>query len=497
MSQTPPLPQQPYREEDALTRSELMPFRSKKISIWKSRALIPLAATALTCVLLFSIMGSIKGEAEIYQYMYVLSTFLTFAMFAAIYFYVGERKHMLWYLIPVAFTMFQLWAFFLTNTLPNVYVLVFRKILPGHLEGTDFITAFISNFFAAGLLEELLKAIPALIGLVLALRLRRSGQPGGGLQRGLALEGPIDGLLVGVAAGAAFILLETLAQYVPNTVRDVIKNTKGNEGIGYLFGFLLLLPRVLNGIIGHMAWAGISGYFIGLAVSHPRAVWKLLAVGWLLPSVLHALWNSLAASRALGPAGSYVSGALSLFFFVACILKAKQLEVSRLGGPIDGHSILAISPPPTHAQVAPGGIVPPAASGLAGLFTGLATGVEKLVGFTARTTVPNPGSVPTAAPAVPARGLSIGTRDARYALAPNQTIDFSSLFSASNVPSGCSGLISSLPDGTLDIRNTGAATWAMMLPDGATASIPPGGSLKAAPGTKIVLGGATIDIQAY
>lgn len=485
MAQMPPLPPQRRGGDAALTGTELMPFRSKKISLWRSRALVPLAATALTCVLLFSIMGSIKSGQDVLLYMKVLATFLVFAMFAGLYFYVGERKNMLWYLIPVAITLAQL--LFLLKP----YFFVFRTLLPGNIEATGFVSAFIGMFFGAGLMEELLKAVPALLGLAIALYLRRSGKPGNFVTRNLALDGPVDGLLVGAAAGAAFILLETLMQYVPNTINQVMQNTKGDQGVALLFGFMLLLPRVLNGIIGHMAWAGISGYFIGLVVSHPKAWWKLLPVAWLLPSVLHGFWNS--SSHLLGSAGSYVSAAITLFFFVACVLKAKQLEVSRLGGPIDGHSILAVSPAPAHAPAAPAGVVPPAIPGLAGMFTGAATAVEKAVGFTAKTTVPNPGAVPVPV----ANGLSIGTGATRYALAPGQSIDFSTLFASAGVPAGYAGVISPSSGGAMDLRNTGSGTWAVTMADGSSTSVPPGGSVRASAGSRLSLGPGTIDIQAY
>lgn len=491
MAQMPPLPPQQYRDDEVVSPTALLPFRSKKISIWRSRALIPLAATAIACVMLFSIRGSIQTVSDVYMYMYVLATFLVFALFAGIYFYVGERKNMLWYLVPVAITFAQL-AFLL-----QPYFYVFRTLLPGDIKATGFLSAFVGMFFGAGLMEELLKAVPMLIGLAIALQLRKSGKPGGRVVRGLALQGPVDGLLMGVAAGAAFILAETLWQYVPNEVAAAMKRSQNNAGLSLLSGFLLLLPRVLNGVIGHMAWAGIFGYFIGLAVTHPRSLWKLLAVGWLLSSVLHAFWNS--GYWLIGQSAFWVSGLLTAFFFLACILKAKQLELSRLGAPMDGRSILAPSPSPNSTVPAvPAGVVPKPAGGIAGLFTGIATAVEKLVGFTAKTTVPNPGAAPAAAaPVVPPSGLSIGTGTTRYALAPNQAIDFSALFGGAGVPAGYSGLIAGTAGGGLEIRNVGSATWAITAPDGSTTSVPPGSSFTPAAGTRLLLGPATIEIQAY
>ena len=197
----------------------------------------------------------------------------------------------------------------------------------------------------------------------------------------------------------------------------------------------------------------------------------------------------------------YVSAGLTLFFFLACLLKAKQLEVSRLGGAIDGHSVLAVSPTPGTEPLAPAGVVPPPVPGVAGVFTGAASAAEHLAGVTARTTVPNPGAVPAdAAPAappppMPQSGLSIGDANARYALAANQAIDFSTLFGG--VPAGCQGTIVAAGDGGLDIRNTGAAAWAWTTPDGATASVPPGGSIRPVAGGKLLLGPATIAVSAY
>ena len=482
MADMPPLPPPAFRDGDALSRSELMPFRSKNISIIRSRALIPLVVTAAVCVVLFSLKGSLNSVADLQNYLRVFIGFIGFMIFFGLYAYSGEQKNILWYVFPAAVTLLQL-TYLLTP-----YFFVFRTVLPGWIEGTSFLTAFTGMFFAAGTMEELMKAVPVLIALVVALRLRSSGRQGNFVERGLALEGPVDGLLMGAAAGAAFIVLETVDMYVPTEIRG----QSGNVALGALNGVLLAVPRVLNGVIGHMAWAGIFGYFIGLAVSHRRAWPQLLLIGWLVPSVLHAFWNS--SWWLLGGAGPWVSAALSLFVFVSCLLKAKQLETSRLGGPIDGHSILAASPPP--GTVAPAGVVPPPAGGIAGMFTGVATALEKLVAFRAHTTVPNPGAAMAPA-AIPASGLSIGTGAARYALASNQAIDFSSLFAAAGVPAGCTGTIAGTPTGGLDIRNTGTATWAVTGSDGATVSVPPGGTLTAAAGSRIALGSATIDIQAY
>jgi RsiW-degrading membrane proteinase PrsW (M82 family) len=493
MAQMPPLPQQPVAQDPSLTRSELMPFRSTKISIRRSRILVPLLALALTCVLLFVLKIGLKSLDDVVMYLNVLCAFMLFAMFAAIYFYSGERKNILWYLVPAIVVFAEL----AIRPILGTFIYVFRTILPGSTKGETFLPNFIGMFFGAGLMEELMKAVPILFALGLAYWLRATNSTGNVVTRNLALQGPLDGVLMGAAAGAGFIALETMFQYVPNAMREA--GGGGNAALGALHGVLLMLPRVLNGLVGHMAYAGIFGYFIGLAVSHRRSLPTLLAVGWLLSATLHAFWNS--GAYLIGTYAFYVSAGLTLFFFLACLLKAKQLEVSRLGGAIDGHSVLAVSPTPGTEPLAPAGVVPPPVPGVAGVFTGAASAAEHLAGVTARTTVPNPGAVPAdAAPAappppMPQSGLSIGDANARYALAANQAIDFSTLFGG--VPAGCQGTIVAAGDGGLDIRNTGAAAWTWTTPDGATASVPPGGSIRPVAGGKLLLGSATIAVSAY
>lgn len=490
MAEMPPLPRPPaFTDDGALSRSELLPFRSKNIRLWKSRALIPLAATALVCVLLFAIQGSIESKQDVLTYLDVLATFMVFVMFLGLYVYAGEHKGIAWYLVPAVITFFQL-AFMLAP-----YFFIFRKVLPGNTDAEGFGSAFVGHFFGAGLMEELLKSIPCLLALVLALVLRSKGKSGGFVGRGLALQGPVDGLLIGAAAGAAFILFETLLQYVPGEMARVAKAQNGNLALGVLQGVLLLFPRVLNGLIGHMAYAGIFGYFIGLAVSHRRSLFKLILIGWLTAGLLHAFWNS--SWWLLGSAATYVSAAITLFVFLSCLLKAKQLEVSRLGGSVDGHSVLAITPPARYAAAGPAGIVPPHAPGIAGIFTGVATFLEKLVAVRAHTTVPSPGApIPAPAP-IPPSGISMGNASARYALAPNQAIDFSGLFGPAGCPAGCAGLIAASPAGGYEIANTGSATWAATSADGATIAVPPGSRLAAAPGTRLQLGTAALDFQSY
>lgn len=478
----PPLP--PIASSDALTRSELLPLGSTRINILRSRALVPFVLTGATCVGLFYAIMHIPGY-KISVYMNILATFIVFMMFLGLYLYSGERKNILWYGFPAVLVALQLEFTF------RYYYFVTRQWLPGDTKTAQdtFPGQFVANVFGPGFSEEFLKAGALFIGLALATWLRRSHSRGNVLTRGLALEGPIDGMLMGAASGGAFILIETMAQYVPNAMRAAT-----TPAAGAAQGLMLLIPRVLNGVVGHMAYAGIFGYFAGLAVSHPRATFRLLGLGFVLAALLHGFWNS---SSFLSPtSGLGMSAFLTGTIYFACFMKARQLEASRLGLPVDGRSILALTP---HLAVGPpraAGIVPPTPTGVAGALSGVATAFERSIGVTARTTTPPPGGFP-GSPGIPPSGLSIDGGDARYALEAGRPLDFTTLFASAGVPPGCIGAVVAAPEGGLQIRNTGSATWAVLRQDGSAATIAPGGTVRPLDGMKLVLGHATIGIHAY
>ena len=134
---------------------------------------------------------------KIYVYMNILAVFIVLMMFIGLYLYSGERKNILWYIFPAVLVAIQLEFTF------KYYFYVTRQWLPGDTVTADetFPAKFVSNVFGPGLSEEFLKAGALFVGLAIATWLRRSGRRGNALARGLALEGPIDGILMGAAAG--------------------------------------------------------------------------------------------------------------------------------------------------------------------------------------------------------------------------------------------------------------------------------------------------------
>jgi RsiW-degrading membrane proteinase PrsW (M82 family) len=202
------------------------------------------------------------------------------------------------------------------------FIVVFREILPGRLptegEQISFFPFLIRMFFGAGLMEELLKALPVLAAMILGNLLRNPWRERVGVWE------PLDGILLGSASAVGFTLLETLGQYVPNIIHNV--TLQAGTDAGELVGLQLLIPRILGSVAGHMAYSGYLGYFIGLSALKPKKRWQILGVGYLSAAALHALWNASGSASVLLLA---VVGVLSYAFLVAAILKARVLSPNR------------------------------------------------------------------------------------------------------------------------------------------------------------------------
>ncbi|HWG89956.1 MAG TPA: PrsW family intramembrane metalloprotease, partial [Candidatus Thermoplasmatota archaeon] len=113
----------------------------------------------------------------------------------------------------------------------------------------------------------------------------------------------LDGAVYGIAAGAGFAWWENWT-YISNTMIQTLQegiteagNLEGaltttvlDEAIGA--GWAVVIVRGI-GFLGHPIWAGISGYYLGLAKFNPEHRASLIAKGLLIPVVLHASFNSL------------------------------------------------------------------------------------------------------------------------------------------------------------------------------------------------------------
>ncbi|VXD24249.1 PrsW family intramembrane metalloprotease [Planktothrix paucivesiculata] len=292
-------------------QGELIPITSMKPYLVQEAYLIPGIITVVFVVLMFTSVGI----PNLYEWL--VAVYISGAAFYFIYRLCGKPKPW-WVLFASGLTT----CIILTTPILSLFIFVFRGILPGQIpesESIGFINLFIKMFFGAGLMEELLKALPVFGCLWLGYKLRSPKRQQVGVWE------PLDGILLGTASGVGFTLFETLAQYVPGTVENVTELLGEGLlglGVGYLAGLQLLIPRILGSIAGHIAYSGYFGYFIGLSVIYPRSRWQILGVGYLTSATLHALWNSTADSLVI----LATVGAISYAFLMAAILKGKEIS---------------------------------------------------------------------------------------------------------------------------------------------------------------------------
>jgi RsiW-degrading membrane proteinase PrsW (M82 family) len=246
----------------------------------------------------------------------ILGTYLGGAGYFFIYQICGKRKRW-WVLLSCTLASMLL----LVTPVLSGFLFVFRTLLPGNIAQPDsgFVIQFISFFFGAGLMEELLKALPVLFLYLIGRRFKPAWRERVGIAE------PLDGIVLAAAAALGFTLVETLGYYAPGAAQGM--GSLADPQAGQLASLQLLIPRILGSVAGHMAYSGYFGYFIGLSALKRSRKGLILAVGWLTSAVIHALWNASAGS--LGPLGLAFVGVLSYAFLIAAILKARELSPQR------------------------------------------------------------------------------------------------------------------------------------------------------------------------
>ncbi|QOV22755.1 PrsW family glutamic-type intramembrane protease [Anabaenopsis elenkinii] len=297
---------------DSVSFTQLFPIISTGKDLTRKAYLIPGILTVIFVVLMFATVG----QPQVNQV--IVATYIASAAYYFVYQLCGKQKPW-WVLMGVALST----SLILVSPLLDLFIFIFRVILPGNLpspqEPTTFTELLIRMFFGAGLMEELLKVLPLIVAYFMGRNL-----PSPWRER-IGIWEPLDGILLGTASAVGFTLLETLGQYVPDITQNIAQQV-GIGAAGQLAGFQLLIPRILGSVAGHMAYSGYLGYFIGLAVLKPRMSWQILSIGYLSASALHALWNATGSINALF---LVVVGVLSYAFLMAAILKARVLSPTR------------------------------------------------------------------------------------------------------------------------------------------------------------------------
>jgi RsiW-degrading membrane proteinase PrsW (M82 family) len=131
-------------------------------------------------------------------------------------------------------------------------------------------------FFAAigvGYNEEITKALPVFVAAILLLKLK-----------GMKLDVRMW-MLLGTVAGLTFGVLEEKA-YTASAILNINSASSNSQADAAVLEFAF---RVFVDGFQHAIWAGVSAFFIGMAVNYPRRRWQLIAFGVSIAAILHAL----------------------------------------------------------------------------------------------------------------------------------------------------------------------------------------------------------------
>jgi RsiW-degrading membrane proteinase PrsW (M82 family) len=168
----------------------------------------------------------------------------------------------------------------------------------------DFLAAL-----AVGYNEEITKALPILLAALFLLKFRATKLD----VRMWMFLGTISGLTFG-------ILEERL--YTEMAIAQVASARVVSQADAGVLDFAF---RVFVDGFEHAVWAGVSAFFIGIAINYPRRRWQLILLGISMVAVLHALndW-SVSAFNSYWP--GIVIQAVSLLLFIGYTMSASSIE---------------------------------------------------------------------------------------------------------------------------------------------------------------------------
>ena len=170
-------------------------------------------------------------------------------------------------------------------------------------QSLSFLTAL-----GVGYNEEITKALPILLAGLIVLKFRSAKLD----VRMWMFLGTVSGLTFGVSEAAL---------YTPQAIVSVSQAQAASQAVSAVLAFA---ERVFVDGFQHAVWAGISAFFIGVAVNYPRRRVQLVLLGVSIPAVLHALndWS-------LGAFSSYwvwiIIQALSLLLFLGYTMSADSI----------------------------------------------------------------------------------------------------------------------------------------------------------------------------
>jgi RsiW-degrading membrane proteinase PrsW (M82 family) len=172
-----------------------------------------------------------------------------------------------------------------------------------HLSGSiGFVPALVVGFN-----EEITKALPVLLAGLLLLK-----------YRSVKLDVRMA-MFLGTVAGLTFGVAEQ-AFYTKNDIIGINQAQFANDAITAVLAFA---ERIFVDGFQHAVWAGIAGFFIGMALNYRRRRVQLITLGVAVPALLHAL-NDLFAGSSIWLV--IIVQAASLLLFLGYTMSAAAIE---------------------------------------------------------------------------------------------------------------------------------------------------------------------------
>jgi RsiW-degrading membrane proteinase PrsW (M82 family) len=168
------------------------------------------------------------------------------------------------------------------------------------------------NFLAAlavGYNEEITKALPILLAALVLLKFRATKLD----VRMWMFLGTISGLTFG-------ILEERL--YTEMAIAQVANASAVSQADAGVLDFAF---RVFVDGFEHAVWAGVSAFFIGIAINYPRRRWQLILLGVSMVAILHGL-NDWSVSEFNSYWPGILIQAISLLLFIGYTMSASSIE---------------------------------------------------------------------------------------------------------------------------------------------------------------------------
>ena len=192
-----------------------------------------------------------------------------------------------------------------------IWTLVWMKVVTVNINDALSTASGISlpSAVLVGLNEEITKALPVLLVGMYLLK-----------YRSVRLDVRMW-MFIGTIAGLTFGVAEQ-AFYTSNDLLAINEAVSANQAVAAVLSFA---ERVFVDGFQHAVWAGIAGFFIGMALNYRHSRRQLIILGIAIPALLHAL-NDWAAGGLDSVWGVIIIQAASLLLFLGYTMSAESIE---------------------------------------------------------------------------------------------------------------------------------------------------------------------------